>query len=179
MCGYPLRYYIRCSKCWPFAATHLFRRRILDSLTRSSWPGRFLIAPNVATMLSHNSSTSYIYIYIYIYNLLIVRHENWVGREWEASGVCDFCHPCDLILCCQCEVGWLLVYHMTNCVPLQVIQHCYDSKRWEIFGSEGDVLAASRQVPWKQTAVPIYSVAKQSWCKGGTAVFSRRLWCPL
>jgi len=32
MCGYPLSYYIRCSKCWPFAAAHLFRRRIMDSL---------------------------------------------------------------------------------------------------------------------------------------------------
>jgi hypothetical protein len=57
MCGYPLRYYIRCSKCWPFAATHPFRCRIMGSLTRSSWPGRFLITPNVATMRSHNSWT--------------------------------------------------------------------------------------------------------------------------
>ena len=57
MCGYPLRYYIKCSKCWPFAATHPFRRHIMDSLTRTNWPGRFLIAPNAAAMRSHNSST--------------------------------------------------------------------------------------------------------------------------
>jgi hypothetical protein len=48
-------YYIRCSKCWPFAATHPLRRRIMVSLTRSSWPGRFLIAAKVATMRSHSS----------------------------------------------------------------------------------------------------------------------------
>jgi len=43
-------------------------------------------------------------------------------------------------------------------------------------GGGGGILAASRQVPWKQTVVPIYSVAKQSWCETcGTAVFSRRL----
>ena len=29
----------------------------MDSLTRSSWPGRFLMASNVAAMRSHNSST--------------------------------------------------------------------------------------------------------------------------
>jgi len=53
MCLYPFEYYIRCSKCWPFAATHLLRRRIMDSLTRSSWPGRFLMASYVATIRSH------------------------------------------------------------------------------------------------------------------------------
>jgi len=70
---------------------------------------------------------------------------------------------------------------MTNCVTLQATQYCYDTERREIFGSgRGGILAASRQVPWKQTAVPIYWVAKQSWCKTcGTAMFSRRLWCPL
>jgi hypothetical protein len=57
MCWYPFEYYIRCSKCWPFAATHPLRRRIMDPLTRSSWPGRFLMASNVAAMRSHNSST--------------------------------------------------------------------------------------------------------------------------
>jgi hypothetical protein len=29
----------------------------MDSLTRSSWPGRFLMASNAAMMRSHNSST--------------------------------------------------------------------------------------------------------------------------
>ena len=57
MCWYPFEYHIRCSKCWPFAATHPLRRRIMDSLARSSWPGRFLMASNVATIRSHNSST--------------------------------------------------------------------------------------------------------------------------
>jgi len=57
MCWYPFEYHIRCSKCWPFAATHSLRRRIMDYLTRSSWPGRFLVASNVATIRSHNSST--------------------------------------------------------------------------------------------------------------------------
>ena len=57
MCWYPFEYYIRCWKCWPFAATHPLRCRIMDSLTHSSWPGRFLMASNVATMRSHNSST--------------------------------------------------------------------------------------------------------------------------
>jgi hypothetical protein len=57
MCWYPFEYYIRCSKCWPFPATHHLRRRTMDSLTRSSWPGRFLMASNVAKMRSHNSST--------------------------------------------------------------------------------------------------------------------------
>ena len=49
MCWYPFECHIRCSKCWPFAATHPLRRRIMDSLTRSSWPGLFLMASNVAT----------------------------------------------------------------------------------------------------------------------------------
>jgi hypothetical protein len=57
MCWYPFDYCIRYSKCWPFAATHPLRRRIMDSLTHSSWLGRFLMASNVATMRSHNSST--------------------------------------------------------------------------------------------------------------------------
>jgi hypothetical protein len=50
-------YYIRCTKCWTFTATHPLRRRIVDSLTRSNWPGRLLMASNVATMRSHNSLT--------------------------------------------------------------------------------------------------------------------------
>jgi hypothetical protein len=57
MCWYPFEHYISCSKCLPFAATHTLRRRIMDSLMRSSWPGQFLMASNVATMCSHNSST--------------------------------------------------------------------------------------------------------------------------
>jgi hypothetical protein len=32
-----IEYYIRCSKCWPFAATHPLRCRIMESLPRSSW----------------------------------------------------------------------------------------------------------------------------------------------
>jgi hypothetical protein len=32
-----IEYYVRCSKCRPFAATHPLRRHIVDSLTRSSW----------------------------------------------------------------------------------------------------------------------------------------------
>ena len=57
MCWYPFDYRIRCSKCWPFAATHSLRRHIMDSLKRLSWPGRFLMASNVATIRSPNSST--------------------------------------------------------------------------------------------------------------------------
>ena len=44
MCWYPFEYHIRCSKCSPFAATHPLRRHIMDSLMRSSWPVRFLMA---------------------------------------------------------------------------------------------------------------------------------------
>ena len=55
MCCYPFEYRIRCSKCWPFAATSRFH--IKESLMRSSSPGRFLMASKVATMCSHNSST--------------------------------------------------------------------------------------------------------------------------
>jgi hypothetical protein len=36
MCQYPFEYYIRCSKCCPFAATHPLLRHIMGSLTRSS-----------------------------------------------------------------------------------------------------------------------------------------------
>jgi hypothetical protein len=44
-------------KVRPFAVTHPLWRHIMGSLTRYSWPGRFLMASNVATMGSHNSST--------------------------------------------------------------------------------------------------------------------------
>ena len=50
---YPLEYYIRCAQCWPFAATHPLKRRIMHS----SWPDRFLMASNVSTLNSLNSST--------------------------------------------------------------------------------------------------------------------------
>jgi hypothetical protein len=57
MCRYPFEYYIRCSKCWPFATTYPLWRHIMHSLTHSSWPGRFLMVSNVATMGFHNWST--------------------------------------------------------------------------------------------------------------------------
>ena len=39
MCWYPFEYHVRCSKCWPFAATNPLRRPIMDSLPRCRWYG--------------------------------------------------------------------------------------------------------------------------------------------
>jgi hypothetical protein len=46
-----IEYYIRCSKCWPFAATRPLRRRIMGSLTRST--------PTVVAANWHNTHAIY------------------------------------------------------------------------------------------------------------------------
>ena len=80
MCWYHFEYHIKCSKCWPFAATHLLRRRIMDSLTRSSWPGRFLMPSNVCISF-RTLSITHSSVFLVNHNNSRISTQQWISRN--------------------------------------------------------------------------------------------------